>query len=188
MGESVIPYKGRDAAKTIEAVLELYEQGKEIEQASDIVGVPARTIYRWLDANASERWKEALKARALADHERCVTNRSKAREALEQLKQTLDDEEVTQQPERQWRLAHAREVLAAADRDLEHQKWKLERLLSKLYGQTSKLQVEVSGDLGDRLRRAKERVIDSECSAIDAPHNAHNEQENTRSQSEKAPE
>ena len=37
--------------------------------------------------------------------------------------------------ERNWRLAHAREVLRAADTELDHQKWLLERLIKRIYGQ-----------------------------------------------------
>jgi hypothetical protein len=50
-------------------------------------------------------------------------------------------------------LARAREKVRSAQ-------WELERLLRRLYGQDREINVNVNLDLGDRLRRARERVID----------------------------
>lgn len=152
----ITPYKGRDANTIIAQALEMYEeQGLEIAEAAPILNVPARTIHRWLATNASERWKEAQQARALDDYERARKARYTAHKAMLSLQQTLDDETQARidrtegeeklkaadilwsqavARERNWRLTHAREVLAAADQELEHQKWLLERLLSRLYG------------------------------------------------------
>ena len=49
-----------------------------------------------------------------------------------------------------------------ADRLLGHARWWAERLDPARWGQLNKVQVEHVGDLGERLRRAKERVIDAE--------------------------
>lgn len=136
MGEPITPYKGRQAGPTIERALELYEQGVEIEKAAEEIGVPARTIHRWLATNFAERWKEVQQARASADYEQVRKRRDEAREvltALELGEEGLDT--ATKARTMNWRLAHAREVLAAADTELDHQKWLLERLLRKLYGQ-----------------------------------------------------
>ena len=51
-------------------------------------------------------------------------------------------------------------TVTRADRLLGHARWLAERLDSSRWGQVNKLQVEQVGDLGDRLRRSRERVID----------------------------
>ncbi len=45
---------------------------------------------------------------------------------------------------------------------LSHARWRAEREHPSKWGQTNKVQVEYSGDLGERLRRAKERTIQGE--------------------------
>jgi hypothetical protein len=49
-----------------------------------------------------------------------------------------------------------------ADRLLGHARWLAERLDSETYGPKSHLTVENVGDLADKLRRARERVIEGE--------------------------
>jgi transposase len=139
----ITAYKGRDAAQVVEAALAMYDEGKEIEEAAQELGVPARTIHRWLATNAVDRWQEAQKGRAVADYEATRKRRDEARATLESLKQTLDTEDVKDAAERNWRLAHAREVLRAADQELKHQEWLLERLVKRIYGQ--ELQVTDAG-------------------------------------------
>lgn len=131
---AITPYKGREAQPIIDAALQRYEEGIEIEQSAKELGVPARTIHRWLATNATERWKEAQQGRALADHEAARKARDAASHTLNDLKEQLDRENITDAAERNWRLAHAREVLKGADNELEHQKWLLERLLRRIYG------------------------------------------------------
>lgn len=54
---------------------------------------------------------------------------------------------------------------------LSHARWRAEREAPHRWGQHNRLTVEHSGDLGDRLRRAKERVIDGAAQVVseDAP-------------------
>lgn len=52
-----------------------------------------------------------------------------------------------------------------ADRLLGHARWLAERLDSETYGQRNHVTVEHTGDLGERLRRARERVIEAESVA-----------------------
>lgn len=130
------PYKGRDAEAVIAQALTLYEEeGLEITEIAPKLDVPARTIHRWLATNAADRWRELQQARALADYEEARTARDTASATLGRLQAALDEEGISDGAERNWRLAHAREVLKAADTQLDHQKWLLERLLSRLYGQ-----------------------------------------------------
>lgn len=144
MSTAITPYKGRDAEPIIDQALELYEQGQEIEESAPSLGVPARTIHRWLATNATDRWREAQQARALSDYASARKARATASERLETLKTQLEAEQVKDAAERNWRLAHAREVLRSADIELDHQKWLLERLLRKLYGQETAAQVPVT--------------------------------------------
>lgn len=52
-------------------------------------------------------------------------------------------------------LARAREQLRSAQ-------WDLERVFSRIFGPKQELTIELTGDLGERLRRARERVIEGE--------------------------
>lgn len=145
---TIQPYKGRDAQAVIDQALQMYEeQGMEITESAPIIGVPARTIHRWLATNASDRWKEAQQARALSDYEQARKARKEASDALNNLIEQLDKDEIDEPAERNWRLTHRREVLKAADVQLDHQKWLLERLLSRLYGQKQTADVVISPSL-----------------------------------------
>lgn len=57
-------------------------------------------------------------------------------------------------------VARARELLS-------HARWRAEREFPEHWGQHNRLTVEHSGDLGERLRRAKERVIDGAAQQVD---------------------
>jgi predicted ArsR family transcriptional regulator len=158
MGEHLVPYKGRDAKPVIDKALELYDQGIEIEDAAKELGVPARTIHRWLATNATEQWKEAQQGRAQADYEAARKHREVAASTLNALKEQLGEEGVNEAAERNWRLAHAREVLRAADTQLDHQKWLLERLLAKLYGPGAPQQSGNSVHISIGIRRNTDTV------------------------------
>ena len=158
MGESLTPYKGRKAEPIIESALAMYEDGKEIAEAAKILDVPARTIHRWLATNALDRWHEAQKGRASADYEESRKRRDSAREALDDLKATLETEGVKEPAERNWRLTHAREVLRAADVELNHQQWLLERLLRRIYGQETPGQGSSMVQINIGIRRNSDTV------------------------------
>jgi transposase len=160
MGEPVTPYKGREADPVIDEALEMYDQGFEIEQAALKLNVPARTIHRWLAANAPDRWKQAQQGRAQADYELVRKRRDEARTTLEQLREALKNEGVDEgSSASDWRLAHAREVLKAADTELKHQEWLLERLIRKLYGQDAPAAGGNAVQININLRRDNEKVV-----------------------------
>lgn len=69
--------------------------------------------------------------------------------------------------ERELEVADSNVTVTRADRLLGHARWLAERSDPARWGQVNKLQVENVGDLGDRLRRARERVIDAEV--VDNP-------------------
>lgn len=105
------------------------------ERTADIaasLGVTRSGLNYWLLRHCADDWRDAQAARAIT--------------AMEQAKDAVDlaADALT--------LARAREQLRAAQ-------WELERLLSRLYGQKQELTVHV-GDWGDKLRKAKERVIE----------------------------
>jgi transposase len=158
VGDSLTPYKGRKAEPIIEAALAMYEEGIEIGDAAKELDVPARTIHRWLATNAQDRWHEAQKGRALADYEGARKRRDDARSALEDLKATLETENVKEPAERNWRLTHAREVLRAADTELNHQQWLLERLLRRIYGQEAPQQTGGLVQINIGIRRNSDTV------------------------------
>jgi hypothetical protein len=96
-------------------------------------GVTRQALGQYLLRHAEEDWKEAQVARAIARKE-------KAEDSIESAEDPLQ-------------LAKARELLKAAQ-------WDLERVCKRIYGQDYNVNVNVSMDLGDRLRRARERTID----------------------------
>lgn len=142
MGERIAAYKGRNAEDIIKMALALYEQGIEIEQSAEQMNVPARTIHRWLASNAPEEWIAAQKGRAQADYEAVRKRRDEARRTLEALEISANEISPSEARSMNWRLAHARECLAAADQELKHQEWLLERLIRKLYGQDAPQQTQ----------------------------------------------
>ena len=169
MGQAVEAYKGRKADEIVAQVLALYDEGKEIEAAAAELNVPARTIYRWLASNAQDRWTEAQRGRLVSDYEKARKHRDSASNTLEVLKQTLETEGVKEAAERNWRLAHAREVLRAADTALDHQKWLLERLLKRIYGQ------ETTAGSGERVSIVLNiGVADTPRQVIDITETDHN--------------
>jgi transposase len=166
---AVEAYKGRQADLVVAQALELYEQGQEIEQAAATLNVPARTIYRWLASIAQDKWTEAQRGRLVADYEKARKHRDSASNTLDVLQQTLETEGVKEAAERNWRLAHAREVLRAADTALDHQKWLLERLLKRIYGQ------ETAPGSGERVSIVLNiGVADTPRQVIDMPDTDHN--------------
>jgi hypothetical protein len=124
-----------DRSNIAREVLEGYMQGKQVADMSGKYGVSDVTIYALLLREHEEAWVDIQKARALARMERAINELEVAPDALS--------------------LARAREKVRSAQ-------WELERLIRRLYGQDREINVNVTvGDLGDRLRRARERVIDA---------------------------
>lgn len=101
--------------------------------ASDY-GVTRQALGQFLLKHAEEDWKECQVARAVARKEKAE-----------------DDIEAATDP---LQLAKARESLKAAQ-------WDLERVCRRIYGQEVQINMTVL-DLGERLRRARERVLDIE--------------------------
>ncbi len=96
-------------------------------------GCTRQALGQFLLKNAEEEWKEAQVARAIARKEKAE-----------------DDMETANDP---LSLASARERLKSAQ-------WDLERVCRRIYGQDQpQLHLHVH-DLGDRLRRARERTIE----------------------------
>lgn len=94
-------------------------------------GVTRQALGQYLLRHAEEEWKECQVARAVARKEKAEDDIESASDPLQ--------------------LAKARESLKAAQ-------WDLERVCRRIYGQEINVNMTVL-DLGDRLRRARERVI-----------------------------
>lgn len=118
-----------------ETVLDRYIHGEQVAAIAPEFNTSDVTIYALLLREHQESWKEIQQARALARLER-----------QQELLNTAGDP---------LSLARAREGVRSAQ-------WELERLLNRLYGQKQEITLEVIGDLGDKLRRARERIIDVE--------------------------
>jgi hypothetical protein len=102
-------------------------------------GVTRQALGQYLLRHAEDDWKEAQVARAIARKEKAEDQIENANDPLE--------------------LAKARELLKAAQ-------WDLERVCRRIYGQETNININLSGDLGDRLRRARERTIDITPEAV----------------------
>lgn len=120
-------------------VLDGYMRGAQVADMAPKYGVSDVTVYALLLREHEQEWVDTQRARALARYERSMTDVQEAPDALS--------------------LARAREVLRSAQ-------WELERLLRRLYGQDQVINVNVF-DLGDRLRRARDRVIDVSTQQIE---------------------
>ena len=96
-------------------------------------GVSRSALNKWLRSVAEEEWLEAQCARAIARKE-------KAEDALEAATNAAE-------------IARAEKVLKGAQ-------WELEKVNRRIYGQeTMNINLNLNADLGDRLRRARERTI-----------------------------
>lgn len=114
----------------INTAITLYDKGLSVRDIAAMHGASERTIYRRM---ASEpQWRAAIEAKVWADHDQAKIAHDRATQLLADLKIQLDDEGVTGD-ERNWRLAHARAVEAAADRVCKRAAWELERVLSRIY-------------------------------------------------------
>ena len=122
-------------------VLDRYIGGEQVAAMAGEYGTSDVTIYAILLREHEEAWVDIQRARALARLERAQGDLEVAPDALS--------------------LARAREQVRSAQ-------WELERLLRRLYGQETNVNITIDADLGDRLRRARERTIDAEVVQIAA--------------------
>ncbi len=118
-----------------EQVIDRYLQDERTQDIARSYGVERSRLNQWLLKNASEQWRDAQIARAVTAHEQAKDELAAASDPLS--------------------LGRAREQLRAAQ-------WELERLYARMFGQQTHVTMEITGDLGDRLRRSKERVIEHE--------------------------
>lgn len=114
-------------------VLRRYLSDESTLDIAKSYGVTRSGLNKWLRQVAEDEWLEAQCARAIARKE-------KAEDALE---------EATNATE----IARAEKVLKGAQ-------WELEKVNRRIYGQeTMNINLNLNADLGDRLRRAREREI-----------------------------
>jgi hypothetical protein len=119
-------------AQIADEVLARYLHGEQVAAMAPEFNTSDVTLYALLLRDHEQEWKDAQIARALARLEKNQT-------AIEFAADPLS-------------LARARELVRSAQ-------WELERILSRIFGQKSEVTV-IQGDLGERLRRARERVIE----------------------------
>ena len=123
-------------------VLERYLTESTTSQIAASYGVSRKTLVRWLYDQRPDEWKRVQVIRALCRKDDADDGMEVACDALS--------------------LARAREQLKSAQFDLE-------RLDARTWGQQNRVEMTVTGDLGERLLRARERVIDAESTVIAAP-------------------
>lgn len=121
--------------EAIRSALEAYCAGATLQQIADQYKVTRQAVYGWLLGELGGQEHSALVTRAL------TARIAKGDETLDIADNPLD-------------LQRGREQARNARLDLERRR-------SHLYGQKQELTV-VTVDLGDKLRRAKERVIEGE--------------------------
>ena len=130
------------AGLDVQAVIGRYLNGEPSDQIAATYGVTRQGLSFHLRKHAEDDWKEAQIVQALE-------RKDLAEDAIRDANDALS-------------LARAREQLRSAQ-------WELERLFSRLYGPKQELTITDKTDLGDRLRRARERVIEGESTVIAAP-------------------
>ena len=122
-------------------VLRRYLADESTLDIAKTYGVSRSALNKWLRSVAEEEWLEAQCARAIARKE-------KAEDALEAATNATE-------------IARAEKVLKGAQ-------WELEKVNRRIYGQeTTNITLNLNADLGDRLRRARERTVE-----ISTPANA----------------
>jgi len=136
-------------AEIADQVLSRYMLGEQVANIAPEYGTSDVTIYALLLREHEQAWVDIQQARALARFERCQDELSESKKEVEVAQDALS-------------LARAREKARIAESQLKSAQWELERLLKRLYGQDQNITVNINSDLGDRLRRARERVIDAE--------------------------
>lgn len=130
-----LPAGRRDEIAT--NVIARYLHGEQVAAMASEFDTSDVTLYALLLRDHEEEWKDAQTARALARLER-------ENQRLEEAPDPLS-------------LARARELVRSAQ-------WELERLLNRIFGQKHEV-THIQADLGERLRRARERVIEGEVVA-----------------------
>jgi hypothetical protein len=116
------------------SVIERYIAGEKMKNMAQQYGVSDVAMYAFLLRHVPEEWYGAQKARAFAHKERGENGLENPRDPLA--------------------LGAAREQLRAGQ-------WDLERVDRKVYGRDEQVTITLV-DLGDRLRRARERVTEGE--------------------------
>lgn len=131
-GQFLTRYSPEVKAKAIEAALNALECGARVEEVAKQHQIPVSTMYSWLVGT------EASRIRTQFFDGQCVRNLTEIRGAASPLE-----------------LARAREELAG---------WVkvAERRDPGAYAIKQQITVELIGDLGDRLRRSREREIEGE--------------------------
>ena len=123
-------------------VLERYLHGEELATIAADLGVHPKALnYHLLKDHVREAWRQAQVAVSLAEKQEAEGVLKSAPDALS--------------------LGRAREVLRSAQ-------WDLERLEHRLFGQKQEVNMTVTVDLGDKLRRARERVIEHDSELLQA--------------------
>jgi hypothetical protein len=120
-------------------VLEEYLEAQTTSQIAKKYGVKRKTLVQWLRAAMPNEWKQVQLVRAEIRKEDGNDQIEVARDALA--------------------LARAREMIKSAQ-------WDLERMDATTYGLQTKVTVEHTGDLGDRLMRAEQRAIPGEYTQV----------------------
>ena len=123
---------GRLEGLDAKSVLRRYLSDESTLDIAGSYGVTRQALNLFLLKHAEEDWKDAQVGRALARKE-------KAEDAIDQATDPLQ-------------LARGREMLKSAQ-------WDLERVCRRIYGQELNVNHTISADLGDRLRRARERIV-----------------------------
>lgn len=135
-GQFLTNYSPELKARAIEQGITALECGGRIEELADQLGIPRATMYSWLIGH------DIGTARTLFFDGQCALSLAEIRAAATPLD-----------------LTRAREWLSG---------WikVAERRDPRSYAQQSHVIMELTGDLGDRLRRARERVIEGEATVL----------------------
>ena len=128
--------------ETIKNALQAYCAGATLKQIGEQYGVTRQAVYGWLLGELGGQQHQELVTLAL------TSRIAKGDETIDTADNPLD-------------LQRGREQARNARLDLERRR-------SSLYGQRQELTITDNTDLGERLRRARERVIEGDSRVIDA--------------------
>ena len=135
-------HPGKLAGLDVQAVIGRYLNGETSNQIAESLGCTRQGLAFHLRKHSEEDWREAQIVQA-------VERKDLAEDAIRDANDALS-------------LGRAREQLRSAQ-------WDLERLFSRIYGPKQEVTIDDKrSDLGDRLRRSRERVIEGEVIAAPA--------------------
>ena len=148
MSDSTAIVKGQLKGVDPQILLARYLANERSDAIAADYGVTRRALAKHLLTHAEDDWKMAQVSKA-------IVRKEEAEEMLEEILASMPD--MLERNTRELAVARAR----VCEQILRSAQWELERVCDRVYGRKDHLTVEKTGeDFAERLRRARERVVE----------------------------